>query len=256
MENKNRQPAQPPRVDLLRLAKALWRRIWIIFLTAILFAMLAFTYAAYFVTPLYQAEVWIYVNNTSGSTDSANSSISSSELTAAQSLVDTYIVILKSRTTLEQVIGEAHLDYSYTQLREMLSVGAVDNTEVFSITVTDRDPQEAAQIANTIAQILPEQIADVVTGSSVKIIDYASAPTEPSCPSIPSMTAKGLLLGLVLACAAIVLAELLDNKIHDENDLLELYHLPVLAVIPDYSDTRRSRYDTREERDQAPSTRG
>ena len=48
----------------------------------------------------------------------ASVSFSASELSAAQRLVDTYIVILKSIPTLERVIEKAGVNYTYEQLQQ------------------------------------------------------------------------------------------------------------------------------------------
>lgn len=124
-------------------------------------------------TPKYEAEALMYVNNTSASLGNTSFSISSSELTAAQSLADTYIIILKARTTLNEVIEKEDLDYTYEELYDMISSDAVNGTEVFSICVTSEDPEEAKNIANAIARILPDKISGIVDGSSVRVVDYA-----------------------------------------------------------------------------------
>ena len=108
----------------------------------------------------------MYVNNSSISVGSTQ--VNLSDLTAAQSLVETYMVILKTRGTLEEVIKEANLPYDYEQLSGMIEAGAVNSTEVFSISVTSASPEEAEKIANTIAELLPNRIADIVEGSSVR----------------------------------------------------------------------------------------
>lgn len=218
-------------IDLLRLAKALWHRAWAIILAMVLFGAAAFSYAYFLITPLYQASAMLYVNNSSISVGST--SVSLSDLSAAQSLVDTYIVILKTRTTLEDVIEQAELDYSYKELYDMISAGAVNSTEVFQIVVTSPNPWEAEKIANTIAELLPDKISNIVEGSSVRIVDYAVVPPVKSSPSISRYTAMGLLLGLVVSCGIIILRELFDEQIREEDFLLQNYDLPMLAVVPD-----------------------
>lgn len=220
-------------LDLLKLLRALWRRMWAILLTAVLLAGAAYGVSAYVMTPMYEAEALMYVNNVS-SPGSSSFSISSSELTAAQSLADTYIIILKARTTLTEVIQREELDYTYEELRDMVSSDTVNNTEVFNVRVTCEDPQEASRIANGIARVLPGKISDIVDGSSVRIVDYAVAPTEPVSPSILKFTIIGFLAGALLACIMIVIRTLLDTLIHDEEYLMQTYDLPILAVIPDH----------------------
>ena len=219
-------------IDLLQFLQALWQRMWVIILTAAIAAGIAFTWTRYFVQPLYKASAQLYVNNSSVSLGSTNFSISTSELTAAQSLVDTYIVILQTRTTLEEVIKEADVDYSYEELSKMIDASAVNGTEVFSVTVTSTDPYEAEKIANTIAVVLPNEIADIVEGSDVRIVDYAVVPAQRSSPSYTMNTTIGFLIGLVLSAAVIIIRQLTDTLVRTEDHLTHTYNIPVLAAIP------------------------
>ena len=50
----------------------------------------------------------------------------------------------------------------------------------------------------------------------------------------------GMIIGIVLACAVIVIMELLDDRVRDEQYLIQNYDLPVLASIPDYSNSGKS----------------
>ena len=218
-------------IDLVQLAKALWQRAWAILLAMVVFGGAAFSYAYFLITPLYKASAMLYVNNSSLSVGSTK--VDLSDLNAAQSLVDTYIVILKTRTTLEEVIDAAGLSYDYETLSDMIEAGAVNSTEVFSIEVTSPDPAEAEKIANTIAELLPDRIAEIVDGSSVRIVDYAVVPSQKASPSLSRYTLLGLLLGAVISCGVIVLTVLFDEQIRDEDYVRETFDLPLLAAVPD-----------------------
>ncbi len=230
-------------IDLMQLLKAIMRKFWAIILAAAIFGGCALVYTTIFVTPLYKARTLLYVNNNSLSVGDAKLSISSGDLSAAQGLVDTYTIILGTRTTLEDVIEAADLPYSYEQLKSMISASSVNGTQIFYVEVTCPDPAEAEKIANTIGQILPNKIASIVEGSSARIVDYAVVPAGKSSPSIAKNTVLGALVGFVLACGIVIVRELMDDEIHSPDYLMETYDLPVLAVIPDLSlDTNRSRY--------------
>ena len=194
-------------VDLITLLRALWRRSWVIALATVAAGAVCFAWAQFLIAPTYEASALLYVNNT----QDASKPISNSELSAAQSLVDTYVVILNSRTTLDQVRAAARVTYTDRELQKMIQAQAVNSTEVFEVTVTSEDPQEAQKIANTIAQVLPSRIS-----------------------SLPRYTVLGMVAGFLLSCAALVLRELLDNQIRGEDYLLQTYpQVPVLAVIPE-----------------------
>ncbi len=224
-------------IDLMQLFRLLWQKAWLIILTAIAGGAIAFCVSTFVIVPKYEAQAMMYVNNSSFSVGSTSFSISSAELSAAQNLVDTYIVILNSRTTLNEVIKKAEVDYNYTTLKSMLSAGAVNSTEVFSITVTSEDPQEAEKIANTIVDVLPDRISDVVDGSSVRVVDYAVVPSEKASPNITRNTMIGILAGAVVTCMVLFFMMISDTLIHNEDYLMETYDIPVLAVVPDLSDS-------------------
>lgn len=225
-------------IDLLALAKALWKNILAIALVAVIVGAAAFGYTTFLITPTYQATASLYVNNSSFSLGATNFSISTAELSASNSLVSVYLYILKSRTTMEDVIKEADLSYTPEKLSQMVSAKGINSTGAFEVTVTSSNPAEAELIANTIAKILPDRIAEIVDGSSVRIVDYAIIPSHRSGPSMVKNTAMGILAGGFLAAAVVVVRFLMDDKsklmIKSADELRELYpDLPVLAMIPD-----------------------
>ena len=218
-------------IDLLRLLRAVWRHMALVVLAAILCGGAAFAAARYLVPVKYQASTLLYVNNSAISVGST--SISLSDLSASQSLVETYIVILNTRLTLNEVVEKAGVDYSFTKMKKMVEAEALNGTEIFEVTVTSRDAEEAARIANTIARILPDKIAQIVDGSSVRTVDWAVVPEKPYSPSSPKYAVIGALAGLLLSVGAVVLRELMDDQIHSEEDLLQTYSLPLLAMETD-----------------------
>lgn len=225
-------------IDLLELAKALWKNILIIALVAVLVGFMAFGYTAFMVKPLYQATASLYVNNSSFSLGATSFSISSADLSASNSLVSVYIYILQSRTTMEDVIKEADLSYTPEELSKMVSAKGVSSTGAFEVTVTSNNPAEAELIANTIAQILPDRISEIVDGSSVRIVDYAVIPSHRAGPSMVKNTAVGILAGGFLAAAVVILRFLLDDRskvmIKSADELREMYpDIQVLTMIPD-----------------------
>ncbi len=228
-------------IDVRRLLERLWHRLWAIILLAVIVGALTFGYTYLFITPLYQASTLIYVNNSSFSVGSTSFSISNSEISAAQSLVDTYTVILKSRTTLEEIIALDDLTYDYEELYDMIDAAAVDSTEIFEVTVTSENPLEAEYIANTIATVLPGRIEEIVDGSSIRIVDNAVTPTEKVSPSYTKNTVIGAFIGAVVAIVIIILRYIFDENIRSEEYLIQTYPtIPLLSVVPDMSSSRKS----------------
>lgn len=250
MERNNNEEME---IDLLELLRALWKKAWAIILTTVIFATGTLVGTVFFVTPLYQAQALMYVNSTLSV--GSKVSISMAELNAAQSLIDTYAVILKTRTTLNDVIDKTGVGYTYEELSEMISAESVNGTEIFSITVTSPSPQEAEQLANAMAEILPDKISSIVEGSSVRIVDYAVTPAHRASPSLTKNTVIGAMLGFVLMCGVVVVQFLMDDKIHDSDYLTKTYNIPVLAVIPDLLTSRNENEYYRRSEQQAKKGR-
>lgn len=226
-------------IDLLQMASALVKKWWVIAVATVLAGVIAFGYTRLGITPKYEASVMFYVNNSS-----ISGKLSLADLNAAEKSVKTYCTILESRLSLEEVIREGNFNYTYEQLNKMIDSQAVNGTEIFSVTVTSSNPQEACDIANTIASVLPQKVADLMEGAKVKVVDYAVVPQTKSSPSTPKNTVLGMLVGFVLSAGVIILLEMFNDTINSEEWLVTTYgdEIPLLSVVPDVNAKSDRRY--------------
>jgi len=240
MRNERREGLE---IDLQKLLGAYIRKWWLIAAAVVVAALVTLYVTANFITPMYEAEVKVYVNNVRSGQDM--DSVTNANLATAQKLVNTYITIIESDSVLEKVVEASGMDITPEEIRKMMSAEQLDTTEVFTVTITHEDPVSAAEIANAMAEVAPAKIGEYVEGSSTKIIDYAKVPEKPASPSKSRNTVLGALAGAVLAVLHITLQFLTDVRIKDEEELNALFDLPVLSQIPAFSaDTakRRSGY--------------
>ena len=244
MEDKMNQPQNNEiEIDLQQLLRALVSKAWLIGLAAVLCAVLTFFATLFFVTPLYQSSSMFYVNNNSLNVgEMALSSITSADITASKNLVNSYIVILKTRESINDVIDYAGVDRTYSEVNSMISAASVSSTEIFRVTVTSPDPEEAEKIADAIAYILPKRIANIIEGTSAKVVDSAVLPSRPSSPNYTRNTLLGFLAGLFGCAAVVVLLELLDITIRNEEDINRSCVHPVLAAVPDMNIQSKNGY--------------
>lgn len=220
-------------VDFGRVWKAIWRKFWAICVAAVLCAVIAVTGTFFLITPKYESSALFYVNNNSLSVGDTSFSISQGDITAAKSLVDTYIVILNSRECLNLVAEYADVDVTYEELQNMISASAVNATEIFEVTVTSEDKVEAEKLANAIAYVLPKRISTIVEGTSANIVDHAVVPTSPSSPSYPLNAIIGFVFGMVLMILVVALKEVFDVTIRNQEDIEQACEYPVLSAVPD-----------------------
>ncbi len=243
MDRQEKNAAEYYTIDLLHIMKALWRRLWLIALAGIVAAGGGFCISSFAITPKYSSSIMLYVNNSAFSLGNTSFSISSSEITAAQKLVNTYGEILNNRTTLERVIEKAGVEYTALEMKDMIKSAPSNDTEIMRVTVTSHDPYEAANIANCIAEVLPVRISEIIDGASMEVVDSAVPVRTKISPSITKYTVIGFLLGVLVSVASVVISALLDDTIHDEEYVLKNYDYPILAKVPNLLDTGSKQYE-------------
>lgn len=218
-------------IDLKGMAINLLRRWWLILMVGILVGAMAFGYASFMISPQYASSVQLYVNNTYGNNTQG---FSSSQLAAAQSLASTYMVFLGSRDVLTEIAEESALGYGANQIQGMITATAVNETEVFKVTVTCADYKHAAKIANAVAKVLPKKIASYIDGSSMVVVEHATENPNPVAPDTRRYLVIGFMMGSICTVAILIAVNLLDTTINSEEYLTQAYgELPLLAVVPD-----------------------
>ncbi|MEG0712664.1 MAG: Wzz/FepE/Etk N-terminal domain-containing protein [Niameybacter sp.] len=217
-------------ISLQEIFMILWSKVVIIVLCTVIGGIAAFGVSNYVIDPTFTSRVSMYVNNNpNAETTVANIN----DINTSQKLVSTYIEILKSDNVLSKVCEATGLEYTAADVRKMMSASAVNGTEIFEVKVTAKDSEEAALIANTIAELAPEEIIRVVKAGSVELIDQAVPAEGPSSPNVLLNTLIGFMLGGVLSVLGVLVAAMLDNRVKDEEDLKKYYDMPILGAIPD-----------------------
>ncbi len=232
MEQNQKNGREYYTIDIMHILRSIWHRAWLVILAGIMSASVGFGISAFVIKPDYSASILLYVNNSSINLGNTSFSISASDITASQSLVRTYTELLKNRTTLERVIEKAGVDYTYAEMYEMVVAGSSHETEVMKVTVTGKDPYEAANIANTIAEVLPVRVSEIIDGASMEVVDSAVPNTNKVSPSITKYTAAYMIVGVLATCLILAITAMMDDTIHDEEYILQNYDYPILAKIP------------------------
>ena len=236
-QNMNNKPVrQEDTIDLLELAKILLHRWIIILVVTVLTGAACFGFFHFTTDTSYSATIKMYVN---ADALSVSSSISVSTLNASSSLVPIYKEIVNTHLVLDKVgkllnnEGYSGIDYYYLTENKMIECSALNNTPVFQIKVTDTDPERAIEIANTIAKVLPTEIANIIDGSSARIVDSALS-AERLSRGVLKNSAIGAMLAFVIMCFIIIMNDyFLNDSISDVKYLEETFpDIPVLGNIP------------------------
>ncbi|HEM4256473.1 capsular biosynthesis protein CpsC [Streptococcus suis] len=224
----NNQEMNTIEIDILLLLKTIWRKKFLIILTALFGAGIAFVYSSFLVTPQFDSTTRIYVVSQNVE---AGAGLTSQELQAGTYLVKDYKEIILSQDVLTQVATELNLKES---LKEKISVSIPVDTRIVSISVRDADPNEAARIANSLRTFAAQKIVEVTKVSDVTTLEEAVPAEEPTTPNIKRNILLGLLAGGILATGIILAMEVLDDRVKRPQDIEEVMGLTLLGVVPDF----------------------
>jgi len=113
---------------------------------------------------------------------------------------------------------------------------------MFMVQVTYEDPVIATQIANAVAEISPDIIAQIRSGTAVSVLELPKTPTSPVYPNWGKNITLGATGGLVAIVLAVCLQVILDKRIKNEEELEKISDAPVLGNIPDFMDEGKNYY--------------
>ena len=183
-----------------------------------------------FITPVYSATATMLVLTKETTLSSL------ADLQIGTQLTKDYNILITSRTVLQDVVDELNLDMTYKELKERITVENPSDTRILSITATDKDPEMAKKIADTLAKTSADFIGDKMEVTPPKIIEEGEVPTIQTSPSTKKNVLIGALAGLVLSAGVIILLTLMDDTIKSEDDIENYLGLTTLASIPDRKD--------------------
>lgn len=214
-------------IDVLSLLKKLWMKKFLILFMALFFGTLALLGSIFLIKPSYSASTRIYVINQQNAEN-----ITATDLQAGSFLVNDYKEIITSRDVMKDVIATNSLSLSPDALSKMISVTIPTDTRVISITVTNHDPQQAKDLANSIREVASEKIKSVTKVQDVTPLEKAQLPSKPSSPNIKRNTMIGMLIGGLFTIVIIVIKEVLDDRVKCPEDVEEVLGMTLLGIVP------------------------
>lgn len=214
-------------IDVLSLLKKLWMKKFLILFMALFFGTLALLGSIFLIKPSYSASTRIYVINQQNAEN-----ITATDLQAGSFLVNDYKEIITSRDVMKDVIATNSLSLSPDTLSKMISVTIPADTRVISITVTNHDPQQAKDLANSIREVASEKIKSVTKVQDVTPLEKAQLPSKPSSPNIKRNTMIVMLIGGLFTIVIIVIKEVLDDRVKRPEDVEEVLGMTLLGIVP------------------------
>lgn len=218
-------------IDLLELVGVIWRKLPIIVMTALILGVTVMLYNKILVTPIYKSTTKICV------LAKQNDTLTNSDLQASTLLTKDYVELVKTRDVTESVIAELGLMsgdemMTHEELLDKMTVESISDTRMITISVLDKDPYVACEIANAVREHASSHIQNVLDTQAVNVAEVGNIPTNPVSPSTLKNGVLGAAIGGFLAAAVIVVMFLMDDTINTSEDIEKYLGLSTLGIIP------------------------
>ncbi len=210
--------------------KAVWKRLWLVILIGAIAGAITFIGVKVFVTPTYRSYFTAYINNKK---DVDLSSVTGSDVKASQSLVRTYSEIMTSRYVLKEAAASINLNSSYGEVKKLVTTSVSNETGIITVNVDTDSPQKSYELAKAIEETTLIYTANIVDGSSMKIIDHPFLPKGIYKPDYIKLSMLGVIAGMLLAVLIICIRQFFNDKVTSEEELEDRYSIPIVGVIPD-----------------------
>lgn len=201
-------------INIKELIRVIKRRFWIILIITFLTTMAGWFYSNQNKTaPLYEASTNIIID-------------------ASSEYRNTLQVIIKDTIVLESVINELGLDRSAKVLAGQIEVTNIEGSQVVEISVTDENPQTAADIANITAKVFKKEIPSIIEFEDIRILSEAKAnPIPISQDNQNKLLGVAFISGIIVGLGLIFLLDSLDDSIKSEQDVESILGIQVLGSI-------------------------
>ena len=226
-------------IDISELLSRFFRELKKLWLPAIIvtvaFAALFAVRAKMNYTPMYQSRAMFTVSSGYSSDDILSYSYYYDN-EAAKQLAAAFPYMLGTDVMNELVRNELGVSYINGSIR----AEAVADTNLFVLTVTSSDPQDAYDILEAVIASYPRVALYMVDYSQVIMKNEPTVPTAPyNSFSWKGSAVKGGILGLGLSCLAALVLAMMRKTIFSAADLKASANVPILASVARTSAKKR-----------------
>lgn len=178
----------------------------------------------------YTAETSIYaLTKSSTGTETNLDVVTSNDLSASQMLANDFAELAKNDQIQDETAKAIGLD-NLDDYR--IEVNSSNTTRIIKVSVTGRDPESAAVVANELADEIGKTAVRIMNVEAVNVVSDAKAPEDPSGPRRALFTLVALVAGLFVAIAAVVVMDMLNTTIRSDEEAAELLEAPVIGRFP------------------------
>ena len=228
-------------INIMYIIGIVLKKLWAVVLAAVIAGGASALITKAVESPTYTATMTFIVNNKSEKDiSSGDSSVSYNDMSASAYMANTFVHLMTGRTMCH-AIADLCVEYPKTadDVEQMISATRKTDSSIIDMTVTASSPEEALELATAVTKTYKE-VAEVYSGGSIHLCDNPELPTEPDrSTSMLKNGAIGAIVGIVLAVAAVILAESLRNTVRSQEDIQQKLQLNIIGEVAQVGNTKK-----------------
>ena len=235
-------------INIMDLVMIAWRRIWVIIIAAVVFAVATLGYCELFLTERYSATASILVTNGAVTTaqDEKTDKVSGSDISASLYLTYTIVDILNTSDNYTKVAEELNKDenndYKYQDLMNRSTIVRISEDTLFiDVTFTSTDPDEAMHLANIFSATSCKHIPNIIPNAKANVVSKADKVVKTYPRTLLATTIAGV-VGVVLAYIVLFVIESTNRSVKGEEDFTNTFDVPLLGAVPDFENVEAGSY--------------
>ena len=222
-------------IDLRHLIIVLKNNMISIIIWAVLGLIISLGSVFLLIEPKYSSSIDILVNQ-----KASNEQVQYTTQQADLQAINTYKDVLTKPIILAPVLKEVKRTDNYqgnvSTLENSIKVTNQTNSQVVTVTVTDKNAYVAADIANTVGKVFAKKVKKMMQVDNVTIVSDAKVNSKPVSPNKKLFALAGVVLGLFIGVAIAFIKEFTDKTIKDSSFLTDelgltnigsVYHLDI-----------------------------
>lgn len=154
-----------------------------------------------------------------------------------QKLVNNVINLLTQDNIMTVVAQETGLQTAQ-DVRDVLTVNNINNTEIITITATTRDAKLSKEIVEETISIFMDTMQESLNIKNITITNTPKLDYNPVGPSILKNSIIGSMVGLLVGLGWITIRVLSDKRLKTREETEKFLGIPVYAELPDLENKR------------------
>lgn len=215
--------------DLKEILQDIWRDRFVILAIMVFSALIMAIRVEYFMNEKYTADGVLYIYSQNVSELPQESGVTGTEIKDARTMSTTYMETLKLRSFLTEVSEETGGVYSWKQIKNMMKISSVNETEYISVSITASDPKMAYEIAKCVCEKAQSKFSEIFKSGEAIIVDEVVYPKDADSKGGLKKVIISFMAGAVLGILIIAVINLLDRRLRKSEEISRKYNVSILG---------------------------